>query len=231
MRMKKIKLCYSLILIVCMGFIASCDTGKVEDHKAKLRTINASFNAGDINLDVDYETVYASNIQYLNFSHFREFLEGKHKIQIKNAGGSVLVDTALLMTENKHYTLFLYDSLNNIRYKVVDENFLTPSGSSCKVRMLHLSNNAPAVDVIRDQELAPMYQNYSNGMNGEYIVMNDGVHTFTATNTGTQNALTTFAPYDYKAGAFYTLFLRGNVGASGLDSLSFFVIESTLDYL
>ncbi len=34
-----------------------------------------------------------------------------------------------------------------------------------------------------------------------------------------------------RAGAFYSLFLRGNVGATGLDSLSFFVIESTLDYL
>ncbi len=211
-------------------FIAGCDGNKVKDHKAKLRTINASFNAGDINLSVDYAPVYASNIQYLNFSLFREFIEGTHKVQIKNSIGNVLVDTSFFMTENRHYSIFMYDSMNVLRYKVIDENFVTPIGSNCKVRFLHLSNTAPLVDVQRDADPV-MFQGYQNGLNSEYIQMSSGVHQFKALGTGGMNVLTTQNPYDFKSGAFYSLFLRGNVGATGLDSLSFFVIESTLDYL
>jgi hypothetical protein len=220
------------IMMVCVATVfMSCEGKKVVDHKAKLRTINASYNAGDINLAVDYEPVYITNIQYLNFSLFREFLEGTHKIQIKNAAGTVLVDTSLLMTENRHYSLFLYDSMNNLRYKVVDENYVTAPGSNCKVRFLHFSNTAPLVDVARDGDTVPMFTNYHNGLNSEYIQMTDGWHQFKALGAGGMNTLTTQNPTFYKAGAFYTLYLRGNVGATGNDSLSFFVIESTLDYL
>ena len=217
---------FSILLL-----LSACEGNKVKDHKAKLRTINASYNVGDVNLFVDYEPVYASNIQYLNFSLFREFIEGPHKIQIKNAMGNVIVDTSLLMTENKHYSLFVYDSINTLRYKVIDENYVTAPGSNCKVRFLHFSNNAPNVDIHRDADTIPLFSNYTNGLNSEYVQMNDGIHQFNAKSTGGLNTLTTQNPYNYKAGAFYTLFLRGNVGATGLDSLSFFVIESTLDYL
>lgn len=226
--MKLLTIGLTFVFWVC--FVA-CDGNKVKDHKAKLRTINASYNAGDINLSVDYGTVYATNIQYLNFSLFREFLEGSHKVQIKNASGTVLVDTSLFMTENRHYSIFVYDSMNALKYKVIDENFVTPPGSSCKVRFLHLANNAPAVDVELDAQGVPMFQNYKNGLNGEYIQMGSGTHQFKALTTGAGSLLTTQNPYDYKPGAFYSLFLRGNVGATGLDSLSFFVIESTVDYL
>ncbi|MCC7028660.1 MAG: DUF4397 domain-containing protein [Chitinophagaceae bacterium] len=222
---------YSLFILGMAIAFSACEGKKVIDHKAKLRTINASYNAGDINLLVDYEPVYISNIQYLNFSLFREFLEGTHKIQIKNAGGTILVDTSLLMTENRHYSLFLYDSLNNLRYKVVDENYVTPPGSNCKVRFLHFSNTAPQVDVARDADSVPMFANYHNGLNSEYIQMTDGWHQFKALGAGGMTTLTVQNPTFYKAGAFYTLYLRGNVGATGNDSLSFFVIESTLDYL
>ncbi len=222
----------SIILIGSIFLLHSCEGNKVKDHKAKLRTVNASFNAGDINLSVDYEPVYATNIQYLNFSLFREFIEGNHKVQVKNASGTVIVDTSLLMTENRHYSLFVYDSMNTLKYKVIDENFVTAPGSNCKVRFLHFSNTAPMVDIRRDSESVPMFTGYTNGINSEYIQMNDGTHQFKAfSSTGGMSELTVQNPTFYKAGAFYTLFLRGNVGATGTDSLSFFVIESTLDYL
>lgn len=222
----------AIILISSSFFLYSCEGNKVKDHKAKLRTVNASFNAGDINLFVDYEPVYTPNIEYLNFSLFREFIEGKHKVQIKNASGAVIVDTSLLMTENRHYSLFVYDSMNVLKYKVIDENFVTAPGSNCKVRFLHFSNTAPMVDIHRDNESVPMFTGYTNGINSEYIQMSDGTHQFKAlSSTGGMGELTVQNPTFYKAGAFYTLFLRGNIGATGTDSLSFFIIESTLDYL
>ena len=121
--------------------------------------------------------------------------------------------------------------MNTLKYKVIDENFVTAPGSSCKVRFLHLSNNAPNVDVNLDGQGTPMFQNYYNGLNGEYVQMGSGTRQFKALTPGAGGVLTTQNPYDYKPGAFYSLFLRGNVGATGLDSLSFFVIESTIDYL
>lgn len=219
-------------LILCTLMCVSCFKAKpVREYKAKFRTINASYNTGDINVFVDYEKIYETNIQYLNYSYYRELMIGKHKVQVKDANENILIDTSITMSEYRHYSLFIYDFNNTVQFKIVDENYVTPVGSHAKVRFLHLSNNAPVVNVHLDNDTTPMFADYVNGTNSEYIQIHAGVRQFTAFNGISGAWLTTQNPYEYKAGAFYTLYLRGNNGGTGDDSLAFFCIENTNDYL
>lgn len=219
------------VTITILLNISSCKhNNTIEEHKAKLRTINASFNAGDINLAVDYEQVYESNIIYQNYTLFREFIEGQHTIQIKNANGSVLIDTVLRIEPNKQYSLFLYDSANTLKYKVVDENLMLLTGSQCKLRFLNLSNNSPSIDLFKDNDSIPMFQNFENGMYSEYTSMSDLTHQFFIINSISKDTLCRKFPSNFKAGAYYTLFVSGNMNAVGNDSLSFYAIESTTNY-
>lgn len=209
-------------------FYACKDRG-IQDSKGKLRLVNVSYITGDINMFVEYDPVFSSNLQYLNYTLFREFLAGKRKLQIKNAAGATIVDTSIVIEENKTYSAFLYDSAGTVKYKLVNELFFAPSGSSCKVRFMHLSNDAPTVNCIQQFDTTFRFDNYSNGMYSEYTPMQTGPIQFNIKNAATQNTIYSNL-MDYQPGFLYTLYLKGNVSSMGDDSLGIFVITDNGNY-
>lgn len=210
--------------------LISCEGKKVSESTGRMRVINASYNAGDINIDVDYNKVYETNIQYLNYSLFRDYITNRHPLQIKDASGNVLADTAITVELNKSYALVVFDSSNNIRYRIFEENFITPVGSNCKLRFLHLSNNAPAIDLVNAKSSAMIHSNFKNGDYSDFELMPSETTHFDVNETGTSNTIYSQIDKEFKAGYFYTMFLKGNQGSLGDDSLGLFVIENNGDY-
>ncbi|MBL7766477.1 MAG: DUF4397 domain-containing protein [Chitinophagaceae bacterium] len=227
--MKKFSL-YLLSIITLTGFIA-CEGNKVNETVGRLRMMNASYNSGGVNIDIDYKTAYDKYVEYLNYSLFRDLIAGKkHTIKIRQQSSGFSIDTNLVVEENRAYTIFLYDSMNNFKHKVVNEVFDVPKGSFCKIRFLHLSNDAPIVDVKRDGSAAVEFGHYENGMNSEYQTFESGNYFFRVNQAGTLNTIYTQQPRDFKAGYFYTMYLKGNTGSTGTDSLGLFVVENNGDY-
>ncbi len=227
--MKKIVHAFSLYAIIVCLF--ACNGNEVKETISKIRFINASSVAGDINVFIDYKKAFATDIQYLNYSLFSSHISTTHVIQIKTAGGSVIKEISLDMLNGKNYTAIVYDSSNFVNVKLLDEDFSTPKGSYCKLRFLHLSNNAPATDITQGSDTAVLFRNYSNGDYSEYNLYGIDSLAFNACNTGSS------IPYHvqlrhvkFKAGYFYTMYLKGNMGSTGIDSLGFAVIENNGTY-
>ncbi|MBP6624788.1 MAG: DUF4397 domain-containing protein [Chitinophagaceae bacterium] len=212
-----------LVVLVCFS---ACEGHKVVDNKGKMRLINASSITGDVNLDVDYQTIYSSNVQYLNYTYFREYLAGYRKLQIKNSNGSVVIDTAITIMDNKAYSLLVYDSMSVVKFKILDELFVTPQGSECKIRFIHLGNDVGSVSVTKDTNATILFANYSNGDYSNYTSFNAGDHSFKI--TGDIN----FAQpiYQAKPGYFYTMYLKGIKASTGADSVGIFTIENNGNY-
>ncbi len=227
--MKKIyQLAFSMSVL---GLLAACHGHDVKEYKSKFRMINASAISGDINVAMDYKNMYASDIQYLNYSLFSEHISTRHILQVRSASGSVIIDTAITMQPNKTYSAFLYDSANTVRYKVLEENFVKAVGSFCKLRFMHLSNTAPLSDIKIGNDTNALFLNYANGMNSEYTLFNTDSTFFNAFLAGGSVPYYTQSSYQYfKPGYFYTVYLKGSVGSTGLDSLGFFMIENSSNY-
>ncbi|MBK7763877.1 MAG: DUF4397 domain-containing protein [Bacteroidetes bacterium] len=222
---------YGLLFMMGILSLSACTGRKISDLKSKFRMINASSNTGDINVAMDYQNMYATNIQYLNYSLFSEHISTRHVLQIKNASGSIIVDTALTMEPNKTYTGFLYDSSNQVRYKLLEEKFEAPVGSFCKLRFLNLSNNAPASDIIPGTDTLPLFTNFENGDYSDYTLFSSDSMYFNAATTGSIIPYYTQGVYvKFKPGYFYTMYLKGNVGSVLTDSLGFFVVENSGNY-
>jgi hypothetical protein len=221
--MKKI----AFALLFSSLIINSCKENKIQDLKSRLRLINASSQNGDINMDVEYQTIYATGVQYLNYSLFREYLAGKRKVQIKNQSNSVIIDTSITMEANKVYSIFIYDSMNSTKYKVVNEDLVTPVGSQCKIRFLHLSNDATNVMIYKDTNSVPIFTNYKNGDLSSYLQFNSGVHSFRVNGF---NINYSQPEYILKPGYFYTMYLKGNTLSSNIDSLGIYTIEQNGNY-
>lgn len=218
--------CFVCLFSIIILF-AACEETKIIDVKARIRFINASHNSGDVNLFVDYQKIYATDVQYLNYSKFREYITAKRKIEIKNAAGQLLVDTAITLAENKAYSLILYDSANQVRYRQIQEEFIPTGGSSCKIRFLHLSNDALSVNVTQDLDTTIHFRNYKNGDWSDYTIFPSGQHYF---NVNGSNVNYIQGMTDLKAGSFYTMYLKGNTNSFNADSLGIFVIENNGNY-
>lgn len=222
---------YAVSFLIISIFLFACEGRTVKENTAKIRFINASYNTGDINVWIDYKKVFATDIQPLNYSLFSEHINTVHYMQIKNAAGTMIIDTSMNMIQGVRYTCVLYDSMNQLQFKIVEEDFSTPQGSYCKMRFLHLSNNAPATDIRAGSDTTVLFNNFSNGDISNYQLLNLDAKRFNASIHGsTTPYYFQGADVQFKAGAFYTMYLKGNIGSASNDSIGFFVIENNGDY-
>lgn len=217
------------VLALLLVIIGGCKSKEVTEVSGKLRLVNASYLTGDINLWIDYDPVFSTNTQYLNYSLFRNYIAGHRKLQIKNASGTVIVDTMIHIEDKKTYSVYLYDSMNTVKYKEVEELFFTPSGSNCKIRFMHLSNDAPVVNVTQAMDSTFKFSNYTNGDISNYISMPTGQHTFHVKDAVTQNNFYSNT-FEYKPGYLYTLYLKGNMASQWTDSIGIFTIQDNGNY-
>lgn len=220
------QLLYGCLAFLSIGILAACEGHKVVDSKAKLRFINASSANGDLNIDVDYQRIYATNVQYMNYSLFREFIAGRRKLQIKTASGNVLIDTAVQLMENRAYSVLVYDSMFTLKYKLMDELFVAPAGSNCKIRFIHAGNDIGVVNVKKDTSSQVVFAACQNGDISNYESFNAGDHSFKI--SGTYNYAQ--PNYPLEAGYFYTMLLKGITSSTGADSVSFFVVRDNGNY-
>jgi len=218
-----------LLLFISLAFLLCCKGNKVKENVGRMRVINASYLSGGINIDMDYGTVYNTYVEYLNYSLFRDYIATKHKLQIRNITGAIFIDTAITIVENKDYTLFVYDSAGYILHKVIEENFITPIGSTCNVRFLHLSNNVNRVDVL-DTANTLFFHSMKNGEYSPYTSFNSGTYKFIVNQAGTSNLIYASPPTTFQPGYFYTMYLKGNTGSVVIDSVGLFEVGLNGDY-
>ena len=209
----------------------SCEGRKVQNAIGKMRVINASHLSGGVNIDMDYKRVYANDIEYLNYSLFAPYIATRHKLHIKDIAGNVIGDTAITIGENKNYAVFVFDSSGSMRYRIFEESFIAPKGSYYKMRFLHLSNSAPMVDLVNGKTGALVHTSYTNADYSEFetYAANDSL-LYIVNESSTQTPIYSQSIRSFKPGVFYTMYLKGNPGSLGIDSLGLFVIENNQDY-
>ncbi|MEZ5046948.1 MAG: DUF4397 domain-containing protein [Chitinophagaceae bacterium] len=217
-------------LFIVMCTILACEPNKVDTNTGRLRVINASYLSGGVNIFADYEQVYNTAIQYLNYSLYRDYITGKHLIDIRDVNNNILDTVTLQIDFEKSYSLIVYDSANTIQHKIIDDNYITPNGSMAKVRFLHLSNNMPSIHVLSSGSLAPLASNLNNGDYTSFQDILAGFQNFSIQDASTSQIVYTQPSIELHAGKFYTMYLKGNLGSLSDDSLGVFVIENNADY-
>lgn len=210
--------------------IGACTGRNVKESVGRMRIINASYLSGGANIDVDYKTVYATLTEYLNYSLFRDYISGRHPMQIRDANGTIVVDTAVTILENQSITVMIFDSMNSIRCRIYPETYITPKGSNCKIRFLNVSNMAPTVNVYQEMDTNAVFNGYANGEYSEYIEFGAKNSYFRVKDSLSGNVIYTQPNVDLQPGYLYTMFLKGNAGSLGIDSLGLFMIGNNGDY-
>ncbi|MEN9597961.1 MAG: hypothetical protein RL596_272 [Bacteroidota bacterium] len=199
-----------LLLLVAIGFSA-CNKS-ADGGTANVRVINLSPNSSAFDFNVNSSLV-VGNIVYGSATTYRGISANTPAFTITQ-GGTTLLASALGVSANNYYSLFLYDSTSALKVSFLQEDRPSPAAGKVNIRFLHFYKGTVAVD-IKQGTTTNMFTNRSitdhiaNGSLINYTSFDPGTFNITVYVAGTSVQLFQFPNFTAEAGKSYTFVLRG----------------------
>ena len=191
--------------------------------KPKTTVTHASPNAPSVDILVN-DAVIASNVAYLSSLPYTELNVGNNRIRVNVAGTSTtVIDATLPFDEGKNYSIFAVDSVSKISAIRLDDDLTAPASGKTHVRFVHLSPNAPAVDIAVTGGPV-IFPNYSFKQASSFTPIDAGTYDLEVRLAGTSTVVLSLPGVTLPAGKILTVYARGFVGATGADALGASVI-------
>jgi hypothetical protein len=177
---------------------------------AYVSLFHASPDAPEVDIVVDSRKINAFPFKYSDFTGYQNFYTGERNIKFTPVNASnALIDTTVTLVENKIYSLFVANTLNSIEAVFVGDSLQQPAENKARVRFVHLSPDAAAVDAAISSETAPLFTNLVFKQASEFKEVPSGKHTFVLKQAGGTTNLLTLPDVTFNAGRNYTIVIRG----------------------
>jgi len=196
------------------------DTPTPTPTYGKLMAIHASPDAPGVDLLIDNAVQNSSALTYPNSTSYLQVQTGTRNVKINATGTSTSVINAnLTIEENKNYSVFAIDSLSTIEALVLTDDLTAPASGKAHVRFVHLSPNAPAVDVATVGG-TPIFGNYSFKQYSSFAPLAaPNTYNLEVRLAGTSTVVLNVPGVSLTAGKIYTIFAKGFVGGTGSQAL------------
>lgn len=185
-----------------------------QQRTSNIRVLHAVPNAPAIDVYAN-DRIIIRNLPYKEISSYIPVPSGNTNIKIYPTGATTnpLIDTNVYMPENSFYTLAVIGELPNISlYPIQEPTSANKSGLSC-VRFIHLSPNAPAVDIKLSDD-SVVFSNVPYKSIANYTCVPSGTYTFRVNPAGTNNVVLTIPNIKLNPNTLYTVYAVGLVGES-----------------
>jgi len=222
---KKTQIFLSLLLGGLLVFAIGCDDddkGTTPVGQANIRVIHTSYDAPNVDVSVD-GTVAISGLGYGEASPYAAVDAGIRNIVVTPTGqvAPEVINADLTFDDTKEYTIFAVDALASIS-AVVEEDDRTLVSDKAKIRFLHASPDAPAVDIkLNSGDGATVFGNRAFESITSYASVDAGSYSFVVTAAGSTNELLFLEPVSVIDNTLYTVVAHGTLDAT--DSYPFAV--------
>lgn len=183
---------------------------------SNVRVIHTSYDAPGVDVRIDGSQII-SNLVYGNSSGFASVASGAARdVQVFATGTSTspVIDAPLTFAEDEEYTIFAVDQLSSISPVVVTED-RTLDASNAKIRFLHASPDAPAVDIkLNTGDGTTVFGNRAFESITDYAAVPAGSYTFVVTAAGMTEELFVFDPISVSTNTLYTVVAHGTLDAT-----------------
>lgn len=144
---------------------------------------------------------------------------GSRNVKVNAANTTTtVIDANLQLAANTNYSVFAIDSLSSIEPLVVTDDLTDPASGNAHVRFIHLSPDAPAVDVAV-QGGSVVFGNQSFKDFTAFTPLPAGSYDLEVRLAGTTTVVLPLPGIAVQAGKIYTVFAKGFVGGSGDQAL------------
>ncbi|OIJ14028.1 hypothetical protein BKP35_07430 [Anaerobacillus arseniciselenatis] len=174
------------------------------NQRAKVRVLHASPDAPRVDIYVNGEKTF-ENMMYYQISPYMDLQAGSYEIEVYPAGqtNDAVLSENVRVGAGKHYTIAAADRLEDLRLVVVEDEPDVPQGKT-KVRVWHLSPNAPQVDIaVADGDV--LFEDVSFRDASDYLELDPGTVTLEVREAGTDNIVLTLRDTNLRANEVYTV--------------------------
>jgi hypothetical protein len=189
---------------------ASAQTGN-----ARLRVLHASPDAPAVDVYVDGSKAI-SNLAFGAITDYVPVPAGNHAVKVfptsANGTGTPVIDVPSLAVEaGKDYTVAAGGKVANIEAKVFVDNNAAPAAGKAHVRVVHLSPDAPNVDIFA-QGAGVVVPNLAFKAASDYLPLAAGSYNLEVRGAGSSTAVLSLPNTNLEAGKVYTAFALGLAG-------------------
>ena len=186
--------------------------------QARVMTVHASPDAPAVDLLVD-GAVAGTGLAFPNNTPYLGVAAGTRNVKVNVAGTSTTVINANLpVTGGVNYTVFASDVVASITPIVLTDDLTTPATGKAHVRFVHLSPDAPAVDVAV-QGGPVLFANKAFKQFTSFTPVNVGTYNLEVRPAGSSTVVLPLNGIVLQPGKIYTVFAKGLVGGSGANAL------------
>jgi Domain of unknown function (DUF4397) len=210
----------------------SCDKDDDDDSttppasKSNVLVTHASPDAPGVDLLVDNVKVNSAALEFPDNTGYLEVNSGTRNIKVNVAGTSTSVINADLTFENtKSYSIFAVDSVASISALVITDDLSAPASGKAHIRFIHLSPNAPSVDVALDGG-AVVFGDYEFKEYSAFTPLDAGSYDLEVRVAGTSTVALDLPAITLQSGKIYTVFAKGFLGGTGAQELGAEIIEN-----
>ncbi|MFN8286910.1 MAG: DUF4397 domain-containing protein [Chitinophagales bacterium] len=217
----------TLVVFAALITISSCK--KDEDAKtyAKVLVTHASPDAPGVDLLVDNSKQNSAALTFPNSTAYLQVESGSRNIKVNVAGTSTtVIDANLTLEKDKNYSVFAVDSVSKISAVVIEDDLTTPASGKAHVRFVHLSPNAPAVDVAVAGGGPVVFANKSFKEYTAFTPLDAGSYNLEVRVAGTSTVALTLPTITLESGKIYTVFAKGFLGGSADQALGAQIIAN-----
>lgn len=185
---------------------------------ARVNVVHASPDAPAVDLLVD-GAVKGSGLAFPNNTGYLDVPAGARNVKVNVSGTSTTVINAdLTLTSGASYSVFAIDSVATIAPLVLPDDLTAPATGKAHVRFVHLSPNAPAVDVGVTGG-GVVFANRAFQQFTPFTPLDAGTYDLEVRLAGTSTVVLPLPGIALQAGRIYTVFARGFVGGAGAQAL------------
>ncbi|MEG2984306.1 MAG: DUF4397 domain-containing protein [Peptostreptococcaceae bacterium] len=191
------------------------DCFKTKDGNSIVRVFHASPDAPPVDIYIDGKLT-VSDLAYSDISDYSYLEEGVHTIDLHPAGDekTIVLSKMVDVPDDRIFTISAINNLDNIELFLIEDDIdEIPSTKESTVRVVHLSPNAPAVDISANNNI--LFKDLKFKEATDYVKVPAGSYDIDVVLTGT-NDIVLSSNAILKANRIYTVYAIGNPPGLGI---------------
>jgi hypothetical protein len=185
---------------------------------ANAMVVHASPDAPGVDLLVD-DAAAGTNLTFPNNTGYLAVIAGTRNIKVNVSGTSTtVIEADLDFTKDMSYSIFAVDSVANLGALVIEDYLAAPASGNAHVRFIHLSPNAPAVDITTTTG-AVVFGDKSFKEYTDFTPLAAGTYDLQVRLAGTSTVVLELPGIALADGKIYTIFAKGFVGGTEAQAL------------
>jgi len=213
------------MLLIAAPFVTSCssdDNNPVaptpQALQARVMAVHASPDAPAVDLLVD-NVVAGTGLAFPGNTDYLDVAAGTRNLKVRVSGTTTtVIDADVPVSGGENYTVFASDAVANLGALVLTDDLTAPASGKAHVRFVHLSPDAPAVD-IAVQGGPVLFGNKAFKEATAFTPVDAASYDLEVRVAGTSTVVLPLNGIALQAGKIYTVFAKGFVSGAGAQAL------------